>query len=32
MAQIDCLHRFDELRSCTVSLDIRHLKLTVAVT
>src|SRR5881628_3451358 len=32
MLQIDCLHRFDELSSCTVNLDIRHLKLIVAVT
>src|SRR5499433_1105773 len=32
MVQIDCFHRFDELCSCTVSLDIRHLKLIVAVT
>src|SRR6476661_10577282 len=32
MVQIDCLHRFDELCSCTVKLDIRHLKLIVAVT
>src|SRR5215472_5259205 len=32
MVQIDCLHRFDELCSCTVNLDIRHLKLIVAVT
>src|SRR5215471_5991500 len=32
MAQIDCLHRFDELCSCTMNLDIRHLKLIVAVT
>src|SRR5215468_3411547 len=32
MVKIDCLHRFDELCSCAVSLDIRHLKLIVAVT
>jgi LysR family transcriptional regulator, regulator for metE and metH len=32
MVQIDCLHCFDELCSCTVKLDIRHLKLVVAVT
>src|SRR5262245_50402092 len=32
MIQIDCLHRFDELYSCTMDLDIRHLKLIVAVT
>src|SRR5215470_676124 len=32
MVQIDCLHRFDELCSCTVDLDIRHLRLVVAVT
>src|SRR5919204_495800 len=32
MLQIDCLHHFDELSSCTVNLDIRHLKLVVAVT
>jgi LysR family transcriptional regulator for metE and metH len=32
MGQIDCLHCFDELCSCTVKLDIRHLKLVVAVT
>src|SRR5215475_6220630 len=32
MAQIDCLHRFDELCSCAMNLDIRHLKLIVAVT
>src|SRR5215510_13657763 len=32
MAQIDCLHRFDELCSSIVKLDIRHLKLIVAVT
>src|SRR5262245_24251069 len=31
MGQIDCLHRFDELSSSTVKLDIRHLKLIVAV-
>ena len=32
MVQIDCLHRFDELCSSIVNLDIRHLKLIVAVT
>jgi LysR family transcriptional regulator, regulator for metE and metH len=32
MVKIDCLHRFDELCSCAVNLDIRHLKLIVAVT
>jgi LysR family transcriptional regulator for metE and metH len=32
MGQIDCLHRFDELSSCTMKLDTRHLKLIVAVT
>jgi LysR family transcriptional regulator, regulator for metE and metH len=32
MAKIDCLHRFDELLSWTMDLDVRHLKLIVAVT
>src|SRR5262245_14869539 len=32
MAQIDCLHHIDELCSSIVKLDIRHLKLIVAVT
>src|SRR5215831_14772355 len=32
MAQIDCLHRFDELCSWIVNLEVRHLKLIVAVT
>src|SRR4029078_6525135 len=32
MAKIDCLHRFDELISWTMDLDVRHLKLIVAVT
>src|SRR5215469_628545 len=30
MVQIDCLHRFDELCSSQMSLDVRHLKLIVA--
>src|SRR5215510_13564808 len=32
MVKIDCLHHFDELCSSIVNLDIRHLKLIVAVT
>src|SRR5215471_15776221 len=32
MVKIDCLHRFDELLSCPMDLDVRHLKLIVAVT
>jgi len=32
MVQIDCSHQFDELCSCIVNLDVRHLKLIVAVT
>jgi LysR family transcriptional regulator, regulator for metE and metH len=32
MVKIDCLHRFDELFSCAMDLDVRHLKLIVAVT
>jgi LysR family transcriptional regulator, regulator for metE and metH len=32
MVKIDCLHHFDELFSCTMDLDVRHLKLIVAVT
>src|SRR5262249_12204515 len=31
MVQIDCLHRFDELCSSQMNLDVRHLKLIVAV-
>src|SRR5215470_2774542 len=32
MVKIDCLHHFDELCSCAMDLDVRHLKLIVAVT
>jgi LysR family transcriptional regulator for metE and metH len=32
MVQIDCLHRFDELSSWAVNIDVRHLRLIVAVT
>ena len=32
MVKIDCLHHFDELCSSSVNVEIRHLKLIVAVT